>query len=101
MGSLTVGPRDHARLWFESLEDRSVPSAGAFVRPAAPEGVDPDYGARTAAVRLTGCVATYLERGAQTDGVRHEPEEVTIINRTWHTVKFTLSNGPYLGTFVL
>lgn len=53
------------------------------------------------------CRIEYPERGAEPDrrlggvGVQRDGAEVTITNRTWSTMEFTLSGGRYLGPFVL
>jgi hypothetical protein len=89
--------QDRAHLQIESLEDCRVPPAGPFVRPSAPSGVAPDTGdgARASAVcrasRVAGCP----------EFARGDVPEVTITNRTWFAMQFTLSNGPHLGTYLL
>ena len=88
---------DRARPRIESSKDRSVPSTGDVFSPAAPSSVapDPDGGARSATVYISAGPCSEDRTDAQ------DTAEVTITNHTWFSMKFTLSDGRYLGTYVL
>jgi len=94
-----VGTHDRARLRIESSKDRSVPSTGDVFSPAAPSSVapDPERGARSATVCLPDGACS--ESGARP--IAQGAAEVTITNHTRFGMKFTLSDGRYLGTYVL
>jgi hypothetical protein len=82
------------------LKDRPAPPEEAFVPPSAPSSgaaAVPEDHARPATVCQAGCVAACPEFGPWGG----DAVEITITNRTGSEVRFTLSNGRHVGTYLL
>src|SRR4051794_22064545 len=91
-------PRERDRLRIEALlEDWPAPPDGAFVRPSAPSSDAAAGAGGGATVCHAGCVAACPEFGPWGGGAA----EVTITNGTGFGVRFTLSNGRHVGTYLL
>src|SRR5262245_65830786 len=101
-GSTNVSPPDRARLRAESSEDRSMPSAVDVYRPAASNfALDADDGARPGTVNFPPDSNGDTAHGSQPDRPEDVGAVVTIVNNTWHSMRFALNDGVPLGHFVL